>query len=48
MDGLTLVGEDFWLERKEYDGQEWWEYKTTPIKPEKSKELLQVKNNDDL
>lgn len=27
---LTLVGEDFWLERREYDGSEWWEYKTMP------------------
>ena len=24
---LILVGKDFWLERHEYDGSEWWEYK---------------------
>ena len=29
--GLKLVGKDFWLERHEYDGSEWWEYKTLPI-----------------
>lgn len=31
---LKLVGKDFWLERHEYDGSEWWEYKTLPLKPE--------------
>lgn len=25
---LVLVGKDFWMERNEYDGSEWWEYKT--------------------
>ena len=29
--GLKLVGKDFWLERHEYDGSEWWEYKALPI-----------------
>lgn len=27
---LLLVGEDFWLERAEYDGSEWWEYRRMP------------------
>ena len=27
---LKIVGEDFWLERHEYDGSEWWEYKSIP------------------
>ena len=27
---LKLVGKDFWLERAEYDGSEWWEYKSMP------------------
>ena len=27
---LILVGKDFWLERHEYDGSEWWEYKSMP------------------
>lgn len=30
---LMLVGKDFWLERREYDGSEWWEYKTMPTIP---------------
>ena len=27
---LKIVGKDFWLERGEYDGSEWWEFKTMP------------------
>ena len=27
---LKIVGEDWWLERKEYDGSEGWVYKETP------------------
>ena len=30
---LKVVGKDWWLERGEYDGSEWWEYKTMPIRP---------------
>lgn len=30
---LVVVGEDFWLERHEYDGAEWFEFKTAPIEP---------------
>lgn len=30
---LIVVGADFWLERHEYDGSEWWEYKEYPVKP---------------
>ena len=31
---LTIVGDDWWLERGEYDGSEWWEFKTMPKKPD--------------
>lgn len=34
---LVVVGKNFWLERENYDGSEWWEFKTKPIKPKKSK-----------
>lgn len=27
---LVIVGNDWWLERSDYDGCEWWEYKTIP------------------
>lgn len=30
---LIVVGVDWWLERNEYDGSEWWEYKTKPKRP---------------
>ena len=27
---LKVVGTNWWLERAEYDGAEWWEFKTHP------------------
>jgi len=27
---LVIVGDDWWMERKEYAGREWWEFKTQP------------------
>lgn len=36
---LIVVGKDFWLERHEYDGSEWWEFKTMPTEPEEIREL---------
>ena len=38
-DDLIIVGKDFWLERAEYDGSEWWEFKTMPTEPVLTKEL---------
>jgi len=38
---LLIVGENWWLERHEYDGSEWWEFKVMPNKPET---VMQVKN----
>lgn len=32
-ENLCVVGDNWWLERHEYDGREWWEYKELPIKP---------------
>lgn len=32
---LLVVGADWWLERHEYDGVEWWEYKTMPARPKR-------------
>ena len=37
---LIVVGKDFWLERHEYDGSEWWEFKTMPVEPEETRELV--------
>lgn len=36
---LVLVGKDFWLERHEYDGSEWWEFKELPPKPPEIKTI---------
>ena len=38
-ENLLIVGENWWLERHEYDGSEWWEYKEIPIKPKNKIEL---------
>ena len=27
---LVIVGNNWWLERGEYDGSEWWDFKTIP------------------
>lgn len=27
---LKIAGDNWWLERHEYDGSEWWEFKTMP------------------
>ncbi len=29
-ESLLVVGKDWWLERHEYDGSEWWEFKILP------------------
>ena len=31
---LLVVGDNWWLERHEYDGSEWWEFKKHPKEPE--------------
>lgn len=36
---LMVVGNNWWLERAEYDGMEWWEFKQMPKKPKKELEL---------
>lgn len=42
---LVIVGEDFWLERHEYDGSEWFEYKEYPSMPDKEWEPESLKNS---
>jgi len=43
---LLICGDDFWLERGEYDGSEWWEFRTTPEIPLEKSTLISVKNED--
>jgi len=47
---LLIVGENWWLERGEYDGSEWWDYKEIPKEPIETIELkaLTVNQADDL
>lgn len=44
---LIVVGEDWWLERHEYDGSEWWEYKTQPQRPKHERVPLRLFRNYD-
>jgi hypothetical protein len=37
--GLLIVGNSWWLERHEYDGSEWWEYKEYPTRPKDNVEV---------
>lgn len=39
---LMVVGKDWWLERREYDGAEWWEFKKIPKKPKSHKAALKI------
>lgn len=43
---LLIVGGDFWLERHEYDGSEWWEFKSLPKKPENYNKPKTINNGD--
>lgn len=29
---LKVIGTDWWLEREEYDGSEWWRFCTVPLR----------------
>lgn len=39
---LLIVGKDWWLERGEYDGSEWWEFKRIIEKPSLYKEVNSI------
>lgn len=43
---LLIVGNDFWLERGEYDGSEWWEFKSFPKKPKNYNKVKTIMNGD--
>lgn len=43
---LFVVGNDWWLERHEYDGSEWWEFKSMPIKPLKLGKFPDIFDNN--
>lgn len=37
---LMIVGSDWWLERHEYDGSEWWEFKKAPKRFDNTKNVV--------
>lgn len=39
---LIIVGWNWWLERREYDGSEWWELQTMPIIPNEITEITSL------
>jgi hypothetical protein len=39
---LLVVGPDWWLERHEYDGSEWWEFKSPPRKPDRRGQIADL------
>lgn len=43
---LYVVGKDWWLERHEYDGSEWWEFKTIPTIPQDFTHSLVIRGED--
>ena len=43
---LVVCGRNWWLERNEYDGSEWWEYKEKPKKPNKLAKIFYVSQYD--
>lgn len=43
---LQVVGSDFWLERHEYDGSEWWEFKEMPKMPTDFLETVKIFEGD--
>ncbi|MBQ1392104.1 MAG: hypothetical protein IIY81_00915 [Lachnospiraceae bacterium] len=42
---LKIVGRDWWLERGEYDGSEWWDFKTPPERIERCKDMSVTKDD---
>lgn len=45
-ESLRIIGDNWWLERHEYDGSEWWEYKTLPLKPKTHNPKFPLKESD--
>lgn len=41
---LIIAGTDWWLERGEYDGSEWWEFKQMPKPLERIEDVYLIHN----
>ena len=45
-DDIKIVGDGWWLERGEYDGSEWWEFKTPPQHPGGVRRLVAINGDE--
>jgi len=43
---LVIVGTNWWIERQEYDGAEWWAFKTIPTKPKRKLKVFNLSETD--
>lgn len=39
---LKVIGDNWWLERHEYDDSEWWEFKTLPVIPDEIRPIKRL------
>ena len=46
LSNLKIIGWDWWLERGEYDGAEWWELKTMPTIPNETRKITSLKEGE--
>lgn len=44
-DDLVVVGDDWWLERYEYDGAEYWKYKKLPMAKQEQLSFDDIKSS---
>ena len=42
LSNLKIIGWNWWLERAEYDGSEWWELKTMPTIPNETRKITSL------
>ena len=40
---LVIVGNDWWLARRDYDGGEWWEYLKLPVLSKDQEKLIRIR-----
>jgi hypothetical protein len=44
---LVVVGADWWMERREYNGSEWWEFMTAPLRLSNAKPFAVMRADTD-
>ena len=46
-DLVVVFSDKSWLDRREYDGAEWWAYNTSPVLSKKPKKFFTVKSQSE-